>query len=246
MEFNSVHKNGNNLNVNNAEYHNNNYLNMDITDKQITNNKQTEFLRYPQNSPKPVIITIGDVGRLRPATYLNDSIIDFYLKYLYKERLNEQQRGDVHIFNQFFYTKLDSAINEKNESARLKLAKWTKNVNIFDKKLLIIPINSALHWSLAIITNPGYSKLNEPAMDIEDFQETSYDFCRNKVLSIISTSIFNEPEWVNTLKTNPQILAITKYPMKILHFDSINSVVSAPGRSLKKVARNKRDFRVFY
>eukprot|EP01084_Bolivina_argentea_P086681 156647_1 len=121
------------------------------------NENDNEFMRYPHDSSKPVIITIGDIGRLRPLTYLNDSIIDFYLKYLYNELLTPPQRDDIYIFTQFFYTKLDKSLDDKNETARLKLSKWT-NVNIFDKKLVIIPIHKALHWSLAIITNPGYDK----------------------------------------------------------------------------------------
>ena len=150
-------------------------------------------------------------------TYLNDSIIDFYLKFVFRELLDDEQRDDVHIFNQFFFTKLDSAINEKNERARLKLSKWTKNVNIFDKKVLIIPINNALHWSLAIITNPGHS---EP-LQIDHPMQTNYDFCKETLFSIISHSVYNEPKWVNTIRTNPKILAITNYPKKILHFDSM-------------------------
>eukprot|EP00483_Globobulimina_turgida_P012020 UN12042 len=97
----------------------------------------------------------------------------------------------------------------------LKLAKWTKNINIFDKKLLIIPINIALHWSLAIITNPGCT------LKLKTKQEDIYDLCRNKIFSLISSSIFAEPSWVNTLQSNAKILAIKHYPFKILHFDSM-------------------------
>lgn len=32
---------------------------------------------------------------------------------------------------------------------------WTKNVNIFEKDYLIIPINEKSHWFLAIICFPG-------------------------------------------------------------------------------------------
>merc|ERR1712228_480959 len=146
------------------------------------------------------------------------SIIDFYLKYVFRELLNDEQRDNLHIFNQFFFTKLESAINEKNERARFKLSKWTKNVNIFEKKILIIPINRELHWSLAIITNPGHS---EPLHIDNNTMQTNYDYCKDALFSIISHSVCNEPKWVNTLQTNAKILAITNYPKKILHFDSM-------------------------
>ena len=100
-----------------------NDIDMDIHDSW---SKQDEFMRYPQNSPKPVILTIGDIGRLRPMTYLNDSLIDFYLKYIYRELLSDSQRNDIHIFNKFFYTKLDSVINSENEKSRLKLGNGQK------------------------------------------------------------------------------------------------------------------------
>jgi sentrin-specific protease 7 len=34
---------------------------------------------------------------------------------------------------------------------------WTakKNINIFEKRLIFIPINKTLHWSLCVVVNPG-------------------------------------------------------------------------------------------
>ena len=34
---------------------------------------------------------------------------------------------------------------------------WTakKNINIFEKKFIFIPINKDLHWSLCVVVNPG-------------------------------------------------------------------------------------------
>ena len=33
--------------------------------------------------------------------------------------------------------------------------RWTRDVDIFSKEFLFIPINYELHWSLAIVCNPG-------------------------------------------------------------------------------------------
>lgn len=38
-----------------------------------------------------------------------------------------------------------------------RVEKWTKNVNLFDKDYIIIPINEQQHWFLAIICFPGLS-----------------------------------------------------------------------------------------
>ena len=37
------------------------------------------------------------------------------------------------------------------------MASWTgkKNIDIFQKKLIFIPINKDLHWSLCVVVNPG-------------------------------------------------------------------------------------------
>jgi Ulp1 protease family, C-terminal catalytic domain len=37
------------------------------------------------------------------------------------------------------------------------VSKWTakRNINVFEKKFVFIPINEALHWSLCVVVNPG-------------------------------------------------------------------------------------------
>lgn len=41
------------------------------------------------------------------------------------------------------------------EKRHFRVKKWTKNVNIFEKDFVIIPINENMHWFLAIICFPG-------------------------------------------------------------------------------------------
>ena len=72
----------------------------------------------------------------------------------YRNKAYEQ----VHFFSTFFYTKIyENGINEK-------VLKWdtiTKNCNIFEKKLLFVPIHQYLHWLLCVVVNPD--KLTHPA-----------------------------------------------------------------------------------
>ena len=37
------------------------------------------------------------------------------------------------------------------------VASWTvnKKINVFEKKLIFIPVNANLHWSLCVVVNPG-------------------------------------------------------------------------------------------
>lgn len=46
-----------------------------------------------------------------------------------------------------------------SQKRHLRVTKWTKNVNIFEKDFIIIPINEQSHWFLVIIC---YPYLNEP------------------------------------------------------------------------------------
>lgn len=101
--------------------------------------------------------------------FLNDVIIEFYLKYLTLQMPKEKQ-SKIHVFSTFFYkrlttkptkgsrrsqpTELDPNLTPaQKRHARVK--NWTKNVNIFEKDFIIVPINESCHWFLAIICFPG-------------------------------------------------------------------------------------------
>lgn len=66
-----------------------------------------EVLVYPTggDSRGAVSLSLNDVSRLRPGVYLNDNILDFYLRYMYLEKWDETLRGKVHLFNTFFFKK---------------------------------------------------------------------------------------------------------------------------------------------
>jgi len=57
---------------------------------------------------------------------------------------------DVHVFTTQFFSKLEM------EGAKA-VASWTKNksLDIFEKKLIFIPVNRDLHWSLFVVVNAG-------------------------------------------------------------------------------------------
>jgi sentrin-specific protease 7 len=59
--------------------------------------------------------------------------------------------SDIHFFTSHFYTTL---LNEGEDA----VMSWTskKNINVFQKKFIFIPINKDLHWSLCVIVNPGH------------------------------------------------------------------------------------------
>ena len=89
---------------------------------------------------------------LQPEQFLNDQIIDFWLSYVYRHLLNEGDRQRTYLFSTFFYNRLTtipriktSSEYDKSLSAAEKrhrrVKKWTKNVDLFSKDFIIVPIN---------------------------------------------------------------------------------------------------------
>lgn len=48
--------------------------------------------------------------------------------------------------------------------------RWTakRGIDIFKKRLIFVPVNKMLHWSLAVIVNPGAIESHRDLMGIED------------------------------------------------------------------------------
>ena len=51
-------------------------------------------------------VTTEDYTCLGDDQLLNDSIIDFYLRYVFSTKLDERQKARVHVFSSFFYQRL--------------------------------------------------------------------------------------------------------------------------------------------
>lgn len=75
------------------------------------------LLVYPPKSNDSVVVTAADFELLSPTRLLNDTLIEFYLRYLAGNMGAERDR--FHFFNTFFFSTL-------KEYGRVK--KWTKAV----------------------------------------------------------------------------------------------------------------------
>ena len=79
-------------------------------------------------------------------------------------RSHVQER--FHFFNCFFFKKLlgDEEVDllpqgashgERALAAHKRVARWSSRFDVFDKDYIVVPVNQSLHWTLAVIVNPG-------------------------------------------------------------------------------------------
>ena len=93
-----------------------------------------------------------DYKTLQIGTFLNDTIIDFYLKHLQYTKMSETDKDRVHIFTTFWFSRLTSkpspieARKEPLQRRHDKGKRWTRKVNIFEKDFVVVPINENYHW----------------------------------------------------------------------------------------------------
>ncbi|XP_054256665.1 sentrin-specific protease 7 [Indicator indicator] len=107
-------------------------------------------------------VTTEDLECLEYGEFLNDVIIDFYLKYLLLEKTPKHLADRTHIFSSFFYKCLTRT--EKNSEWDLKVSvaqrrhrrvrTWTRHINIFNKDYIFVPVNEESHWYIAVICFP--------------------------------------------------------------------------------------------
>ncbi|TFK73611.1 cysteine proteinase [Pluteus cervinus] len=141
------------------------------------------ILVYPQGTTGAVNLTNGDLRRLEPGEFLNDTLIEFGLKRWLKglEDSQPELAKQIHVFSSFFYKKL----NKKNfDEGFESVKKWTSKLKLFGKKYLIVPINENLHWYLAIIYHPEHVLLPPDPVPIRTVRSSG----RNAVKSSQTTT----------------------------------------------------------
>ncbi|XP_016362969.1 sentrin-specific protease 7-like isoform X2 [Sinocyclocheilus anshuiensis] len=126
------------------------------------------LIQYPPPPSKGgITVTTEDLECLKDGEFLNDVIIDLYLKYLLLERADKDVAERSHIFSSFFYKQLTrkttSCPEETGSTAQYRrhqrVRTWTRHVDIFSKDYLFIPVNHEAHWYLVVICFPGLERL---------------------------------------------------------------------------------------
>ncbi|XP_014006265.1 sentrin-specific protease 7 isoform X5 [Salmo salar] len=124
----------------------------------------TRLIQYPPLPSKGgITVTTEDLDCLDSGQFLNDVIIDFYLKYLLLERAPGPLAERCHVFSSFFYkqlTRRDTSLEEEaaipaRDRRHQRVRTWTRHVDIFNKDYLFVPVNHKAHWYLVVICFPG-------------------------------------------------------------------------------------------
>ncbi|KAM9312984.1 sentrin-specific protease 3 [Gastrophryne carolinensis] len=97
------------------------------------------MLRSFRVTYKRHVLTMDDLSTLYGQNWLNDQVMN-----MYGDMVMDAVPEKVHFFNSFFYDKLRTKGYDG-------VKRWTKNVDIFSKQLLLIPIHLEVHWSLVCV-----------------------------------------------------------------------------------------------
>ncbi|XP_033181428.1 sentrin-specific protease 7-like [Mastacembelus armatus] len=125
----------------------------------------TRLIQYPAPPCKGrITVTKEDLACLDSGQFLNDVIIDFYLKYLLLEGVGGSVAERSHVFSSFFYKQLsrrraagedDAPCIPDRHMRHQRVKTWTRHVDIFTKDFLFVPVNQEAHWYLVVVCFPG-------------------------------------------------------------------------------------------
>ncbi|EFP06352.1 hypothetical protein CRE_07656 [Caenorhabditis remanei] len=150
-------------------------------------------------------IIIDDVLKLEESHFINDKIIANMGDLLIEKVKNEEKERMIIMDSLFFACILEKkpeyldANIALDYNTRNKLSettnKWFKTENLFDKKVLLFPINADNHWMLTVVLNPR-------GAIIEEEDPTNHPPCRiffmDPMGSIIQYRIENMRELIRT------------------------------------------------
>jgi Ulp1 family protease len=97
-----------------------------------------------------VTLTKDDFLTLKPSSYVNDNVIDFWMVWLTRNVLDAD--SSIIIFTSHFYSSL---INDKLGVEHVSGWMNFKSIDIFSKNILLFPICLDNHWSLIASLHPG-------------------------------------------------------------------------------------------
>ncbi|XP_073329719.1 uncharacterized protein [Pagrus major] len=193
--------------------------------------------RLIQFPPPPlkggITVTMEDLQCLDSGQFLNDVIIDFYLKYLL-HKASDAVTERSHIFSSFFYKQLTRRDNAsegitkdacQRQRRHQRVKTWTRHVDIFKKDFLFVPVNQEAHWYLVVICFPGLDDPKSEAWDGPNSQTGG---------SQSGTDEFQDQEAAQGSKSPTDTSETPPTPPTLNHTDSVDTETeNAPEESTK-------------
>ena len=106
--------------------------------------RKDDFLVMYANIP----ITVGEIRRLRPGTWLSDELINVYMM-LMRGRPRKAALPRCLFMTSHFYSKL--AQQQGKPFCYRDIARWLPSNGFDDYDLVLIPVHHQCHWTLAVI-----------------------------------------------------------------------------------------------
>ena len=141
----------------------------------------TPLFQYPHDDAAGIVVTRADYECFLPNAPLNRTAVEFGLRLMVADADRSPLAfpdpctptpdpafgdiaRDVHVFSTDFFSMLSldgkrGKLKADSSEAALRtyerVERWTRGVDVFAKKFLLVPVFEDQHWSLAIICHPG-------------------------------------------------------------------------------------------
>ncbi|CAK4016382.1 Ubiquitin-like-specific protease 2 [Lecanosticta acicola] len=126
---------------------------------------------YPSEGPRRVTLEFCDLLKLDDEEYLNDSLVNFWLRRI-EENMPAEHKDKVHFFNTYFYTSMTTKKGKTGFNYDA-IQRWTKSVDLFTKPYVVVPINASYHWFAVIICN--LPNIRRELSDVKDEEASAAD-----------------------------------------------------------------------